>query len=245
MERHNVSRLVGAPPGYVGFDEGGQLTEAVRRKSYAVVLLDEVEKAHPEVFNILLQILEDGQLTDAKGRRVDFRNTIIIMTSNLGAKQLQTNSALGFRPVADDESGRREQSYELMKEKVSAELKTSFRPEFLNRLDATVVFRSLTMEEIRDIVDIQLKRVRDQLKAQSMLLEVTQAAKDQLIKLGWDPAFGARPLKRAIQSHVEDVLAEHLLLGRYEPGTTIEVDANADDGIVIKAAEQKTPVEVS
>jgi ATP-dependent Clp protease ATP-binding subunit ClpC len=245
MERHNVSRLVGAPPGYVGFDEGGQLTEAVRRKSYAVVLLDEVEKAHPEVFNILLQILEDGQLTDAKGRRVDFRNTIIIMTSNLGAKQLQTNSSLGFRPVADDESGRQEQSYELMKEKVSAELKNSFRPEFLNRIDATVVFRSLTVEEIRAIVDIQLQRVRDQLKAQSMSLEVTQAAKDQLIKLGWDPAFGARPLKRAIQNHIEDVLAEHLLLGRYQPGATIEVDANADDGLVIGAVEQKTPVEVS
>src|SRR5206468_476449 len=179
MERHNVSRLVGAPPGYVGFDEGGQLTEAVRRKSYAVVLLDEVEKAHPEVFNILLQILEDGQLTDAKGRRVDFRNTIIIMTSNLGAKQLQTNSSLGFRPVADDAIGK------------------------------------------------------------------AQQAKDHLIKLGWDPAFGARPLRRTIQNLIEDVLAEHLLLGRYAPGTTIEVDANADDGLVIQAAEQKTPVEVS
>jgi ATP-dependent Clp protease ATP-binding subunit ClpC len=245
MERHNVSRLVGAPPGYVGFDEGGQLTEAVRRKSYAVVLLDEVEKAHPEVFNILLQILEDGQLTDAKGRRVDFRNTIIIMTSNLGAKQLQTNSSLGFRPVADDESGRAQQSYDLMKEKVQAELKTSFRPEFLNRIDATVVFRSLTMDEIREIVDLMLKRVRDQLKAQSMQLEVSQAAKDQLIKLGWDPAFGARPLRRAIQNSIEDVLAEHLLLGRYAAGTTIEVDANADDGLVIRAAEEKTPVEVS
>src|SRR6266545_2728244 len=170
MERHNVSRLVGAPPGYVGFDEGGQLTEAVRRKNYAVVLLDEVEKAHPEVFNILLQILEDGQLTDAKGRRVDFRNTIIIMTSNLGAKQLQTNSSLGFRPVADDATGRQEQSYELMKEKVSAELKNSFRPEFLNRIDATVVFRTLTMDEIREIVDLMLQRVREQLKAQSMSL---------------------------------------------------------------------------
>jgi ATP-dependent Clp protease ATP-binding subunit ClpC len=229
----------------VGFDEGGQLTEAVRRKSYAVVLLDEVEKAHPEVFNILLQILEDGQLTDAKGRRVDFRNTIIIMTSNLGAKQLQTNSSLGFRPVTDDEVGRQTQSYELMKEKVSAELKNSFRPEFLNRIDATVVFRSLTVDEIREIVDIQLKRVRDQLKAQSMSLEVTQAAKDQLIKLGWDPAFGARPLKRAIQNHIEDVLAEHLLLGRYPAGSTIEVDANADDGLVMRAVEEKTPVEVS
>jgi ATP-dependent Clp protease ATP-binding subunit ClpC len=245
MERHNVSRLVGAPPGYVGFDEGGQLTEAVRRKSYAVVLLDEVEKAHPEVFNILLQILEDGQLTDAKGRRVDFRNTIIIMTSNLGAKQLQTNSSLGFRPVADDVAGRAQQSYELMKEKVTAELKNSFRPEFLNRIDATVVFRSLTVDEIREIVDLMLQRVREQLKAQSMSLEVTQAAKDHLIKLGWDPAFGARPLRRTIQNLIEDVLAEHLLLGRYPPGSTIEVDANADDGLVIQAAEQKTPVEVA
>ncbi|HSL97351.1 MAG TPA: AAA family ATPase, partial [Candidatus Deferrimicrobiaceae bacterium] len=245
MERHNVSRLVGAPPGYVGFDEGGQLTEAVRRKSYAVVLLDEVEKAHPEVFNILLQILEDGQLTDAKGRRVDFRNTIIIMTSNLGAKQLQTNASLGFRPVADDEVGRREASYELMKEKVQAELKNSFRPEFLNRIDATVVFRSLTQDEIRQIVDLMLRRINDQLKAQGMSLEVTTSAKDHLIKLGWDPAFGARPLRRTIQNSIEDVLAEHLLVGRYAAGSTIIVDANADDGIVISAAEQKTPVEVS
>jgi ATP-dependent Clp protease ATP-binding subunit ClpC len=246
MERHNVSRLVGAPPGYVGFDEGGQLTEAVRRKSYAVVLLDEVEKAHPEVFNILLQILEDGQLTDAKGRRVDFRNTIIIMTSNLGAKQLQTNSSLGFRPVADDEVGRAQSSYELMKEKVQAELKNSFRPEFLNRIDATVVFRSLTVEEIREIVDLMLNRVREQLKAQSMGLEVTQDAKDHLIKLGWDPSFGARPMRRVIQNTVEDVIAEHLLLGRYEPGTVIVVDRDADsDSLVISAQESKTPVEVS
>ncbi|HEX8025874.1 MAG TPA: AAA family ATPase, partial [Candidatus Limnocylindrales bacterium] len=246
MERHNVSRLVGAPPGYVGFDEGGQLTEAVRRKSYAVVLLDEVEKAHPEVFNILLQILEDGQLTDAKGRRVDFRNTIIIMTSNLGAKQLQTNSSLGFRPVADDEEGRRQSSYELMKEKVQAELKTSFRPEFLNRIDATVVFRSLTQDEIREIVDLMLKRVRDQLKAQNMGLEVSQDAKDELIKRGWDPAFGARPLRRTIQNLVEDVIAEHLLLGKYESGTTILVDKDQDsDGLTIHAQESKTPVEVS
>jgi ATP-dependent Clp protease ATP-binding subunit ClpC len=246
MERHNVSRLVGAPPGYVGFDEGGQLTEAVRRKSYCVVLLDEVEKAHPEVFNILLQILEDGQLTDAKGRRVDFRNTIIIMTSNLGARQLQTNSSLGFRPVADDEGGgRREASYELMKDKVNAELKTSFRPEFLNRIDATIVFRSLTVDEIREIVEFMLKRVREQLKAQGMALEVSQSAKDHLIKLGWDPAFGARPLRRTIQNLIEDVLAEHLLLNRYPAGSTILVDANPDGGLVIQAAEQKTPVEVS
>ncbi len=243
MERHNVSRLVGAPPGYVGFDEGGQLTEAVRRKSYAVVLLDEVEKAHPEVFNILLQILEDGQLTDAKGRRVDFRNTIIIMTSNLGARQLQTNSALGFRPQADTAAGRQESSYELMREKVQAELKSSFRPEFLNRIDATVVFRSLTQDEIRQIVDLMLARVRDQLKAQDMALEVTGDAKDHLIKLGYDPGYGARPLRRVIQNLIEDVLAEHLLLGRYEAGTTIVVDRDPEGGLDIRAAESKTPVE--
>jgi ATP-dependent Clp protease ATP-binding subunit ClpC len=243
MERHNVSRLVGAPPGYVGFDEGGQLTEAVRRKSYAVVLLDEVEKAHPEVFNILLQILEDGHLTDAKGRRVDFRNCIIIMTSNLGAKSLQTNSSLGFRAMGDTVEARAESSYELMKEKVAAELKQNFRPEFLNRIDATVVFRSLTVEEITQIVDLMLARVRDQLRAQQMLLEVTQAAKEHIIKLGYDVAYGARPLRRVIQNMVEDVLAEHLLLGKYEPGTTIVVDKDAEAGLDIHAAEPKTPVE--
>jgi ATP-dependent Clp protease ATP-binding subunit ClpC len=243
MERHNVSRLVGAPPGYVGFDEGGQLTEAVRRKNYAVILLDEVEKAHPEVFNILLQILEDGHLTDAKGRRVDFRNCIIIMTSNLGAKSLQTNSALGFRPMGDTAEARAESSYDLMKEKVAAELKQNFRPEFLNRIDATVVFRSLTVEEITEIVDLMLARVRDQLRAQQMSLEVTQEAKDHIIKLGYDVAYGARPLRRVIQNMVEDVLAEHLLLGKYEPGTTIVVDKDPEAGLDIRAAEPRTPVE--
>ncbi len=243
MERHNVSRLVGAPPGYVGFDEGGQLTEAVRRKSYAVVLLDEVEKAHPEVFNILLQILEDGHLTDAKGRRVDFRNTIIIMTSNLGARQLQTNSALGFRPQGETAADRQESSYELMREKVQAELKSSFRPEFLNRIDATVVFRSLTQDEIRQIVDLMLARVRDQLRAQEMALEVSAEAKDHLIQLGYDPGYGARPLRRVIQNLIEDVLAEHLLLGKYEAGTTILVDRDPEGGLDIRAAESKTPVE--
>jgi ATP-dependent Clp protease ATP-binding subunit ClpC len=243
MERHNVSRLVGAPPGYVGFDEGGQLTEAVRRKSYAVVLLDEVEKAHPEVFNILLQILEDGHLSDAKGRRVDFRNCIIIMTSNLGAKQLQTNSSLGFRVTGDTDATKAQISYDLMKDKVNAELKQAFRPEFLNRIDATVVFRSLTVEEITLIVDLMLARVRDQLRAQQMQLEVTDAAKEHIIKLGYDVAYGARPLRRVIQNMVEDVLAEHLLLGRYEPGTTIIVDRDPEAGLDIHAAEPRTPVE--
>jgi ATP-dependent Clp protease ATP-binding subunit ClpC len=243
MGRHNVSRLVGAPPGYVGFDEGGQLTEAVRRKNYAVVLLDEVEKAHPEVFNILLQILEDGHLSDAKGRRVDFRNCIIIMTSYLGARQRQTNSSLGFRAMGDTEAARQESSYELMKEKVQTELKNNFRPEFLNRIDATVVFRALTVDEIREIVDLMLGRVRDQLRAQQMFLEVTQAAKDHLIKLGYDPAYGARPLRRVIQNMIEDVLAEHLLLRKYEAGTTILVDRDPEAGLDIRAAETKQPVE--
>jgi len=243
MERHNVSRLVGAPPGYVGFDEGGQLTEAVRRKNYCVVLLDEVEKAHPEVFNILLQILEDGHLSDAKGRRVDFRNAIIIMTSNLGAKQLQTNSSLGFRAMGSTDANRQESSYELMKEKVAVELKQNFRPEFLNRIDATVVFRSLTVEEIAQIVDLMLARVRDQLRAQQMHLEVTDAAKEHIIKLGYDVAYGARPLRRVIQNMVEDVLAEHLLLGKYEPGSTIVVDKDPEAGLDIHLAEPRTPVE--
>jgi ATP-dependent Clp protease ATP-binding subunit ClpC len=244
MERHNVSRLVGAPPGYVGFDEGGQLTEAVRRKSYAVILLDEIEKAHSEVFNILLQILEDGQLTDAKGRRVDFRNTIIIMTSNLGARQLQTNSSLGFRSFGETEAARAEASYENMRDKVQVELKTSFRPEFLNRIDATIVFRSLTQDEIRVIVDLMLARVRDQLRTQQMSLEVTQAAKDHIIKIGYDVAYGARPLRRVIQNMVEDVLAEHLLLSRYKPGTTIVVDKGEEAGLSIHEADEKTPAAV-
>jgi ATP-dependent Clp protease ATP-binding subunit ClpC len=174
---------------------------------------------------------------------VDFRNTIIIMTSNLGARQLQTNSALGFRARGETEDEQATTSYELMKEKVQAELKTTFRPEFLNRIDATVVFRSLTVDEIRLIVDLLLQRVREQLKAQQMLLEVTQDAKDHIIKLGYDPAYGARPLRRVIQNMIEDVLAEHLLLGRYEPGTTIVVDRDPEAGLDIRAAEAKTPVE--
>jgi ATP-dependent Clp protease ATP-binding subunit ClpC len=244
MERHNVSRLVGAPPGYVGFDEGGQLTEAVRRKSYAVILLDEIEKAHAEVFNILLQIMEDGHLTDAKGRRVDFRNTIIIMTSNLGASKIQTNSSLGFRQQGDTVETRAVASYELMKEKVQAELKQNFRPEFLNRLDATVVFRSLTVEEITKIVDLMLKRVRDQLKVQGMNLEISQPAKEHIIRLGYDQAYGARPLRRTIQNLIEDPLAEHLLLGRYNQGDSITIDLDPDGkGLLITAEPAKTPVE--
>jgi len=243
MERHNVSRLVGAPPGYVGFEEGGQLTEAVRRKSYSVILLDEIEKAHPEVFNILLQILEDGHLTDAKGRRVDFRNAVIIMTSNVGAKSLLKDTSLGFKAVSEAEGQRADQQYDRMRDKVLEQLKTQFRPEFLNRVDSLVVFRSLTVEEIREIVDLLLARVREQLRSQGIGLEVTQEAKDHLIKIGYDVDYGARPLRRVIQNLVEDPLAEALLVGRFQAGQTIVVDREGDGGLTIEPLVEKTPVE--
>jgi ATP-dependent Clp protease ATP-binding subunit ClpC len=242
MERHNVSRLVGAPPGYVGYDEGGQLTEAVRRKSYSVVLLDEIEKAHPEVFNILLQILEDGHLTDAKGRRVDFRNTVIVMTSNVGAQQLQKDTSIGFR-AGGDEAKQAAADYERMKDKVLSELKNAFRPEFLNRIDATVVFRQLTRDEIREIVDLLLVRVKKQLEGQQMELVVTDAAKDAIIEKGYDQAFGARPLRREIQNQIEDPLAERMLQASFESGDTIVVDVDPDGaGLKIeKKAPQREP----
>ncbi len=236
MERHNVSRLVGAPPGYVGYDEGGQLTEAVRRKSYSVIVLDEIEKAHPEVFNILLQILEDGHLTDAKGRRVDFRNTVIIMTSNVGAQQMQRDSSIGFRASGENAAAQDAIDYDRMKEKVLAELKNTFRPEFLNRIDATVVFRQLTREEIREIVDLLLARVKTQLAGQEMELQVTDAAKDAIIVKGYDQAYGARPLRREIQNQIEDPLAERMLQAAFEPGDTIVVDVDAEGVITIARA---------
>jgi ATP-dependent Clp protease ATP-binding subunit ClpC len=233
MERHNVSRLVGAPPGYVGYDEGGQLTEAVRRKSYSVVVLDEIEKAHPEVFNILLQILEDGHLTDAKGRRVDFRNTVIIMTSNVGAQQLQRDTSIGFR-AGGSVDAQANAEYDRMKDKVLSELKNTFRPEFLNRIDATVVFRSLTREEIREVVDLLLARVKAQLAGQEMELVVTDAAKDSIIAKGYDQAYGARPLRREIQNQIEDALAERMLQAAFSPGDTIIVDVGPDDALTIE-----------
>ena len=219
MERHNVCRLVGAPPGYVGFEEGGQLTEAVRRKSYSVVLLDEIEKAHPEVFNILLQILEDGHLTDAKGRRVDFRNTVIIMTSNVGAKSLLKDTSLGFKPIGASSEEKAQGQYDRMKEKVLDQLKTQFRPEFLNRVDSVVVFRSLPIEQIRpDRRPAAGARARAAAGPSRSQLEITQAAKEHIIKLGYDVDYGARPLRRVIQNMVEDQLAEALLIGRFHAG---------------------------
>jgi ATP-dependent Clp protease ATP-binding subunit ClpC len=210
MEKHTVARLVGAPPGYVGYDEGGQLTEAVRRKPYCVILLDEIEKAHEDVFNILLQVFDDGHLTDAKGRRVDFRNAIIVMTSNIGADTIRKGAGIGFA-TKTDETKQREQNYSVMKEKLQVELKKKFRPEFLNRIDSVVYFHSLSKEHIRKIVNLMLAGPIKQLKEKGIELEVTDAAKDFLGEKGYDENFGARPLRRAIQDRVEDKLSEELL----------------------------------
>jgi ATP-dependent Clp protease ATP-binding subunit ClpC len=230
MERHTVSRLVGAPPGYIGYEEGGQLTEAVRRKPYSVILLDEIEKAHDEVFNILLQIFDDGHLTDAKGRRVDFRNAIIIMTSNIGAELIKKDMTIGFASQSGDKT--RQMEYEKMKERVTGELKKRFRPEFLNRITATVVFHSLTREHIRAIVDLMLSRVEKQVKEKQVKLEVTEAAKDLLGEKGFDPVFGARPLRRVIQTMIEDPLSEALLKGQFQSGDTVLVDRNGEETVI-------------
>src|ERR1700746_2336475 len=226
MEKHSVSRLVGSPPGYIGYDEGGQLTEAVRRKPYSVLLLDEIEKAHPDVFNILLQILEEGKLTDAQGRRVDFRNAIVIMTSNLGAAQISKNTGFGF--TVGDESGL---SYDEMKGRVMGELKKVFRPELLNRIDEIIVFHKLSKEEITTIVDLQLRRLREQMATHEVAIELTEEAKELLVDKGYDPAMGARPLRRAIQRYIEDPLADFVLGRQLEPGSTILVGrTRTDDG---------------
>jgi ATP-dependent Clp protease ATP-binding subunit ClpC len=228
MEKHSVSRLVGSPPGYIGYDEGGQLTEAVRRKPYSVVLLDEIEKAHPDVFNILLQILEDGRLTDAQGRKVDFRNTIVIMTSNIGAGTISKNQTLGFS--IGDESGL---SYEDMKERVLGELKKVFRPELLNRIDEVIVFHKLTKEEITTIVELVLRRLREQMGEHEVAIELTNEAKELLVEKGYDPAMGARPLRRAIQRYIEDPLADFVLGRSLEPGSTILVERKDEDTVDI------------
>ena len=226
-EKHTVSRLVGAPPGYVGYDDGGQLTDTVRRKSYCLILLDEIEKAHPEVFNLLLQIFDEGRLADAKGRKVDFRNTIIIMTSNVGSDLIKKDSGLGFS-TAQDEAKSHEDRYQRMKEKVLTELKNVFKPEFLNRIDSTVVFRSLSREDIRRIVDNELRKVEKQLMMKGVRMEVTDAGKDWLGDKGYDPVFGARPLRRVIQDNIEDKLSEMLLSGEFASGDAVKVDA--EDG---------------
>jgi ATP-dependent Clp protease ATP-binding subunit ClpC len=233
MEKHTVSRLVGSPPGYVGYDEGGQLTEAVRRKPFSVVLFDEIEKAHPDVFNTLLQILEDGRLTDAQGRTVDFKNTVLIMTSNLGTADLR-KASIGFSKA--DEAV----THERMKTKVQEALKGHFRPEFLNRIDDVIVFHELRLEEVTEIVDLLIKRVRDQLEAQGIGLELTKDAKEYVARRGYDPALGARPLRRAIQNLIEDQLSEKILWKEFRVGETIIVDVE-NDAIVFRAVEGFTP----
>jgi len=235
MEKFAVSRMVGAPPGYVGYDEGGELTEKVRRRPYSVVLFDEIEKAHPDVFNILLQILEDGRLTDSKGRTVDFRNTILIMTSNVGANLIQKPRVLGFEPVQDETK-----NYSEMKDKVLDELKRTFRPEFLNRVDETIVFHSLNQEHIRAIVTLMVNEVNNRLTEKGISIDVTDTAKDLLAKEGFDPMFGARPLRRVIQKRIEDRLSEELLKGNISTGDVVAIDAKEDELTFTK----KEPVQV-
>ena len=229
MERHSVSRLVGAPPGYIGFDEGGQLTEAVRRHSYTAILLDEIEKAHEDVFNILLQIFEDGQLTDSKGRKVDFKNTLIIMTSNLGSDLIRRDSFLGFSGTAVEDSSERD--YERMRDKVLDEVKRNFKPEFLNRIDSTVVFHSLNRDQILEIVDLMLQELQAKVLEKGLVLQVTDAGREWIVDNGFDPKFGARPLRRLIQDKLEDQLSEDLLRGKFNAGDVVEVDID-DDGVV-------------
>ncbi|MEA2931611.1 MAG: ATP-dependent Clp protease ATP-binding subunit ClpC [Actinomycetota bacterium] len=239
MEKHTVSRLVGSPPGYVGYEEGGQLTEAVRRKPFSVVLFDEIEKAHPDVFNALLQILEDGRLTDAQGRTVDFKNTVIIMTSNLGTADLR-KAAVGFQKSSEAVT------YEKMKEKVGEALKQHFRPEFLNRIDDTIVFHELTRPEVVQIVDLMMRRLKTQLLSQGLSLELTDAAKNYLAEKGYDPSLGARPLRRAIQRDIEDALSERILWKEFGAGETIVVDTE-DGKIVFRSIEgigEPPPVEM-
>jgi ATP-dependent Clp protease ATP-binding subunit ClpB len=209
MEKHSVARMIGAPPGYVGYDEGGALTEAVRRKPYAVILFDEVEKAHPDVFNVLLQVLDDGRMTDGQGRTVDFKNTVIVMTSNLGSHDIQRMAG---------------QEPELIKEAVMGEVRKHFRPEFVNRIDEIVVFQALDNAQIRAIAQIQLKRLGERLAAQDMRLEVSDAALAEIAKVGFDPLYGARPLKRAIQQEIENPVAKLVLEGRFGPKDVIPVD---------------------
>ncbi len=230
MEKHTVSRLIGSPPGYVGYEEGGQLTEAVRRKPFSVVLFDEIEKAHPDVFNILLQILEDGHLTDAQGHQVDFKNTVIIMTSNLGTRDIQKGPGVGFALTGDEGV-----THEKMRDKVMEEMKRSFRPEFLNRIDEVIVFHTLSRENVKAIVDLLVKRLREQLKSKDLDIELTDAAKGLLAEKGYDPSLGARPLRRTIQRMVEDQLSEKLLYKEFRAGQTVIVDAR-DGEIVFEAA---------
>jgi ATP-dependent Clp protease ATP-binding subunit ClpC len=239
MEKHTVSRLVGSPPGYVGYDEGGQLTEKIRRKPYSVLLFDEIEKAHPDVFNMLLQILEDGILTDAQGRRVDFKNTVIIMTSNVGARLITEKHSLGFGDAGRGESDEADQKR--IRDNVMGELKRAFRPEFLNRVDDIIVFSKLSQKDIQEIARRMLNQLDKRMSDMDIHVSVTDAAVDQIAKEGFDPIYGARPLRRAIQSKIEDAMAESLLEGKFKTGSTIIVDAD-ENGFVFKNSSEKSTV---
>ncbi|NJL20734.1 MAG: ATP-dependent Clp protease ATP-binding subunit [Leptolyngbyaceae cyanobacterium SM1_3_5] len=237
MERHTVSKLIGSPPGYVGYNEGGQLTEAVRRRPYTVVLFDEIEKAHPDVFNMLLQILEDGRLTDAKGRTVDFKNTLLIMTSNIGSKVIEKGGGgLGFELSSENQA---DSQYNRIRSLVNEELKQYFRPEFLNRLDEIIVFRQLSKDEVKEIADILLKEVFGRLGEQGITLEVTERFKDRLVEEGYNPAYGARPLRRAIMRLLEDSLAEEILSGRIKNGDIAVVDVGEDGQVQVASGEKR------
>jgi ATP-dependent Clp protease ATP-binding subunit ClpC len=232
QEKHTVSRLIGAPPGYVGYEEGGQLTEAVRRRPYRVILLDEVEKAHPEVFNTLLQILDDGRLTDGHGRTIDFKNSVIIMTSNTGVELIRREGSLGFG-TQKDEAKSRKQSYEAMKEKVMGAVKKTFRPEFINRIDEIIVFHELTEEQLRSIVDLMVQDLQKRLSERKLTVELTDNAKSWLAKEGYDPVYGARPLRRVIERYVENPLSTKLLRGEFSEGDTVIVN-HSDKGLTFK-----------
>jgi len=227
QEKHTVSRLIGAPPGYIGYEEGGQLTEAVRRRPYRVILLDEIEKAHPEVFNSLLQVLDDGRLTDGHGRTVDFKNTVVIMTSNAGVELIKRETSIGFAKPRDEAKVQKE-SYESMREKVMGEVKKTFRPEFLNRLDEIIVFHELTGEQLRNIVDLLVEDLQKRLAERKLGVEITDEAKSWLTKVGFDPIYGARPLRRAIERYVENPLSTKVLQGEFKEGDTIVVDLKGD-----------------
>jgi len=233
MERHSVSRLVGAPPGYVGYEESGQLTEALRRRPYSIVVFDEIEKAHPEAHNMLLQIMEEGHLSDARGRKVDFRNAIIVMTSNIGADMIKRQTSFGFS-VQRDQSMEEQQEYEEMRKKLLDSLKRVFRPEFINRLDGVMVFRALNKEHIQTIVKLELDKVSLRVQEHEIVLHASPAALQKLGDLGYDPDMGARPLRRVIQQYVEDPLSDALLSGDFEDGNTILVDLAEGEEIILK-----------
>ena len=238
MERHSVARLVGAPPGYVGYEDAGQLTEAIRRRPYSIVVFDEIEKAHPEAFNMLLQVMEEGQLTDARGRTVNFQNAIIVMTSNVGADTIKRNTSLGF-DLKRDEKITEQEEYQDMRKNVIEQLRRVFRPEFLNRVDATVVFRALTKDEIKQIVELELNKVRSRLIEHAITLDVTDAAQGWLADHGYDPEFGARPLRRVIQNEVEDVLSDGILSNKFQLASIVRVDVDEDGNLLLENTEEE------